>query len=58
MPIKRRDAMTVARTFVEETVLKLAIRQAVLTDEGSNFTSEVFVNVCKLLKIKKIKCTA
>ena len=30
----------------------------VLTDQGSNFLSEIFTNVCKLLKIKKIKCTA
>lgn len=30
----------------------------ILTDQGSNFLSEVFTNVCKLLKIKKIKCTA
>jgi hypothetical protein len=30
----------------------------ILTDQGSNFMSEVFTKVCKLLKIKKIKCTA
>ena len=30
----------------------------VLTDQGSNFLSEIFTNVCKLLKIRKIKCTA
>ena len=30
----------------------------ILTDQGSNFLSEVFSNVCKLLKIKKIRTTA
>jgi hypothetical protein len=29
-----------------------------LTDKGSNFLSELFTNVCKLLKIKKLKTTA
>jgi hypothetical protein len=32
--------------------------QTILTDQGSNFMSEVFINDCKLLKIKKVKCTA
>ena len=30
----------------------------ILTDQGSNFLSEVFSNVCKLLKIKKIITSA
>jgi len=30
----------------------------ILTDQGTNFMTEVFTNVCKLLKIEKIKCTA
>jgi len=50
--------MTIARAFVEEIILKFGIPQTILTDQGSNFMSEVFRNVCKLLKIKKIKCTA
>jgi hypothetical protein len=47
--------MTVARGFVEEIILKFGIPQTILTDQGSNFMSEVFGNVCKLLKIKNIK---
>ena len=50
--------MTIARAFVEEIILKFGIPQTILTDQGSNFMSEVFRNVCKLLKINKIKCTA
>jgi hypothetical protein len=30
----------------------------ILADQGSNFLSEVFSNVCKLLKIKKIRISA
>jgi len=50
--------MTVARAFVEEIILKFGIPQSILTDQGSNFMCEVFGNVCKILKIKRIKCTA
>jgi len=58
IPIVQQDAMTVARAFVEEIILKFGIPQSMLTDQGSNFMSEVFGNVCKILKIKRIKCTA
>ena len=58
IPIEQQDAITVAKAFVEEVVLKFRIPQMILTDQGSNFMNEVFTNVCKLLKIKKIKCTA
>ena len=58
LPIKQQDAVTVAKVFVEEIALKFGIPQMILTDQGSNFMGEVFTNVCKLLKIKKLKCTA
>jgi len=47
--------MTIARAFVEETVLKFGIPHVLLTDQGSNFLSELFSNVCKLLRVKRIK---
>lgn len=31
---------------------------SILTDQGSNFLSTLFKDVCKILKIKKIQCTA
>ena len=58
IPIEHQDAVTIAKAFVEEVILKFGIPQIILTDQSSNFMSEVFTNVCKLLKIKKIKCTA
>jgi transposase InsO family protein len=54
-PIPQQDAMTVGRVFVEEIVLKFGIHQVILTDQGSNFLSNLFTNVCKLLRIKRIK---
>ena len=58
IPMEQQDAVTVAKAFVEEVVLKFGIPPMILTDQGCNFMSEVFTNVCKILKIKKIKCTA
>jgi len=58
IPIEQQDAVTVAKAFVEEIVLKFGIPQMILIDQGSNFMSEIFTNVCMLLKIKKIKRTA
>jgi transposase InsO family protein len=58
IPIAHQDTMTIAKVFVEEVILKFGIPQMIQTDQGSNFLSEIFTNVCKLLKIKKIKCTA
>jgi len=35
--------------------LKFGIPQELLTDQGSNFLSDLFTNVCKLLRIKRNK---
>jgi len=53
--IQQQDAMTLARIFVEQIILKIGIPQILLTDQGSNFLSDLFANVCKLLRIKRIK---
>jgi transposase InsO family protein len=57
-PIPMQDAETVAREFVRNIVLKFGIPEVVLTDQGSNFLSQLFQNTCKLLRIKKIHTTA
>jgi hypothetical protein len=55
VPIPQQDARTVAKIFVEEIVLKFGIPQVLLTDQSYNFLSELFANVCSLLRIKRIK---
>jgi hypothetical protein len=57
-PIPRQDAETTAREFIEQVILKVGTPNKILTDQGSNFLSEVFKNTCKLLKIKKMQTTA
>jgi len=58
IPIPAQDAETVARGFVQNIVLKYGIPEAILTDQGANFLSEIFTHVCKLLQIKKVQTTA
>jgi transposase InsO family protein len=58
IPIGHQDAVTKAKAFVEEVVLKFGIPQMILSDQGSKFMSAVFTKVCKRLKINEIKCTA
>jgi hypothetical protein len=47
IPIPRQDAETVEQEFVT-----LGTPSKFLTDQGSNFLSEVFKNTCKMLKKK------
>jgi transposase InsO family protein len=57
-PIQTQDAEIVAREFVGNILLKFGIPEVVLTDQGSNFLSELFQNNCKLLRIKRVHTTA
>jgi len=58
IPIPNQEAATVAREFTIKIVLEYGIPEEVLTDQGTNFVSEMFKNVCKLLKINKVQTTA
>jgi len=57
IPILNQEATTVAKEFVTKIICEHGISEAVLTDQGTNFLSEVFKNVCKLLKITKFQTT-
>lgn len=57
-PMPNQEANTVARVFYDEIISRYRIPEVLLTDQGANFTSDVFKRVCKLLKIKKIQTTA
>jgi len=51
------DAQTVAQAFVECFVCIYGIPVSILTDCGTNFLSDVFKQMCKLLDIEKSKST-
>ena len=53
-PIKDQKAETVARVLVEEVICRHGAPERLLSDQGSNFLSELIAEVCRLLQIKKI----
>ena len=58
IPIANQEANTISKEFVTKIVLEYGLPDKILTDQGTNFMSEIFKNTCKLLKIEKIKTTA
>jgi hypothetical protein len=58
IPIPQQDAETIAREFVLNIILKTGTPKQILTDQGANFLSDLFKNLCKLLRIKKLQTTA
>jgi transposase InsO family protein len=58
VPIPQQDAETIARHFVHEIALRFGAPAQILTDQGSNFLSDLFKNMCRMLRIKKIQTTA
>lgn len=57
-PLPNQEANTVARALVENFICVFGAPKYILTDQGSNFISDVFKNVCKLLKITKLQTSA
>ena len=49
-----QTAKTVARLFVEEVVCRHGAPQELLSDRSPNFMSELFLEVCRLLDVKKV----
>src|SRR5580765_8412949 len=58
IPIPNQEANTISKEFVTKIVLEHGIPEKILTDQGTNFLSEIFKNTCKILKIEKIQTTA
>lgn len=55
--IKDHTAQTVADKLVTEFICRFGTPTRIHTDQGREFTSELFRTVCKLLEIKKSKTT-
>jgi hypothetical protein len=58
VPIHQQSAETCALAFVSQVILKYGTPSIVQNDQGANFVSEIFKNMCKLLRIRKIQSTA
>ncbi|XP_056001857.1 uncharacterized protein LOC130048813 [Ostrea edulis] len=56
-PVKNQEAMTIARVFVEEFVSRYGVPLQVHTDQGRQFESTLFQDLCSMLKIDKTRTT-
>ena len=52
-----QTAETVARTFIEEFVCRMGCAKEVFSDQGKNFDSKLFQQVCSLLEMAKLRTT-
>lgn len=57
VPISEASALTTAKAFVHQVILKYGIPKVVVSDNGSNFISDTMKQVSKLLKMKRILTT-
>ena len=57
-PMSNMEAGTVAKIVVEEVVTKFGIPNKIHSDQGRQFESELFKEMCKLLQIEKTRTTA
>jgi len=57
VPLKDIRASTVAKAFVESIILKHGAPRELLSDLGTQFTGQLFENICKLLDIQKLRTT-
>ena len=55
-PIPNQEAATVAEKLVSEFICRFGVPRELHSDQGTNFESKVFAEICKLLDIEKT-CT-
>jgi len=58
IPLARQDAPTVARALVTEIFSRLGCPRTIASDRGTNFMSELFQEMCKLMQVKRINLTS
>ncbi|OON15439.1 hypothetical protein X801_08758, partial [Opisthorchis viverrini] len=57
IPIPKLDAWTVAKTLFPEWIARWGVPYRIHTDQGSNFESLLFKELCHILNIKKTRTT-
>ena len=51
------EAVTVARILVDEVITRFGIPERIHSDQGAQFESNLFSELCKLLQIEKTRTT-
>lgn len=57
-PLRNKDTVSVARSFVHNFILRYGIPREIGTDRGTEFISSTMNQVCQLLNIKHLTSTA
>ena len=57
-PVVDAKAITVAQAFIDDVVLIHRVPEVMITDNGVPYTSALMVDICKLLKIRKLNGTS
>ena len=57
-PLKNITAETVASTLVDQFICRFGVPKIIHSDQGAQFTSQLFQELCKLLGIDKTRTTA
>ena len=57
-PIKNMEAITIAKVFVNEFVSRYGLSRQILTDQGRQFESMLFKEICVLMDIDKKRNTS
>jgi hypothetical protein len=52
-----QEAVTITKKFVEEFICRFGIPQEIITDQGTQFESQLFKEICKMLDINKKRTT-
>ncbi|XP_060564385.1 uncharacterized protein LOC132723637 [Ruditapes philippinarum] len=58
IPIKNQEAVTVANKFIEKFVSVFGVPKQIHSDQGRNFESSLFQEMCKILGSEKTRTTA
>ena len=52
--LKNQEARTIADTFVNQFICRFGTPLQIVTDQGSNFMSQLFIDMCELLHVDKV----
>ena len=58
IPLKNIKSETVVNSVFDNWIARYGCPKAILTDQGTNFESNLFKHICKRMGIKKLKTTA
>lgn len=52
-PMKTKEAISIAKTLVEQVILKYGLFNTLKSDRGTEFANELMKNICEILNIKQ-----